>query len=342
MAAAAEKRLAAQPAVQITPTSENSKTTKKFFARLDVIGSVVIHFAIVLVLAFIVIRQASPPEKVAIVSAPLESDIALTETPLEKEIELLEESSTPASMESPDLSSVADMSLPSVDVAVNVDGLVNSEASSSLANQMKSAMAGMSESKSMQGAVFFGLQATGNTFVYLVDNSPSMRRDGAFDNARNEMIRSLLSMKPKQKFHLIMFGKELQQLSFPGEGEIKSPVYATPENVKKAIDWLQTTTVQKDGWPPNEALKVAIAMDPDAIFMLFDGDTRVDVPKFLRDVNRTNDIISDDVPKVPIHVIHFFEESFAKDMQKVAAENLGTYRFVPRPPKATAKGQQKN
>jgi transcriptional regulator of NAD metabolism len=76
--------------------------------------------------------------------------------------------------------------------------------------------------------------------------------------------------------------------------------------------------------------------------LLFDGDTRADVPKFLEKVNRSNDIISENVPKVPVHVIHFFEEEFAKAMQRIAKDNLGTYRFIPKPtrdpPKSNPKG----
>ena len=343
MALAAEKRLASEPSVQLERDEEHSKPQKSIFARLDFLGSVLVHVAVVLILAFIVIQQSDPPQKVAIVSAPIESDVALTETPLESESETLEQSEAPSEVATPDVSSVsAEVSVPAVDVSVNVEGLVGGESGSSLADQMKNAMAGMSQTKSMQGAAFFGLQATGNTFIYLVDNSPSMRRDNAFDNARNEMIRSLMSMKPKQRFFMIMFGKEMQKLSFPGEPEITSPVYATPENVKKAVDWLQTTSVQKDGWPPSDALEVAIEMDPDAIFMLFDGATRADIPKFLERVNRSNDIISENVPKVPIHVIHFFEEEHSKDMQRIAKENLGTYRFVPRPNKDTSKNNPKS
>ncbi len=191
MATAAEARATSLPTVQMESSADKSKSPKSIFAQLDFLGSVIVHGAIVLILAFIVIKQADPPEKVAIVSAPLESDVALTETPLESESETLEEAVSPSQTVAPDMSSVStEVSLPSVDVAVNVEGLVGGESGSSLADQMKSAMSGMAQSKSMQGAAFFGLQATGNTFIYLVDNSPSMRRDNAFDNARNEMIRS--------------------------------------------------------------------------------------------------------------------------------------------------------
>lgn len=35
------------------------------------------------------------------------------------------------------------------------------------------------------------------------------------------------------------------------------------------------------GAPPNKALKLAIEREPDAIYLLTDGDTKVDVAEFL-------------------------------------------------------------
>ena len=140
----------------------------------------------------------------------------------------------------------------------------------------------------------------------------------------------------------MFFGKEIERLSIESGREEEYPIYATPANVQKAIEWLGRSVIQKEGWPPNDSLDKAIEMQPDGIFMLFDGDTRSDVAKHLTKVNRTTDILSEPGPKVPIHVIHFFQEEFATAMRKVANENGGTYRFVARPernksPKAIAK-----
>jgi hypothetical protein len=114
------------------------------------------------------------------------------------------------------------------------------------------------------------------------------------------------------------------------------PVPATPENVEKALRWMARCTIQKEGLPPNDALDLAIEMQPDGVFLLFDGDTRVDVPKHLGQSNRSTDILTVGEPRVPIHVIHFFLEEYAASMQRVAAENLGTYRFIPRPERSSA------
>ena len=194
-------------------------------------------------------------------------------------------------------------------------------------------------SKMLAGAEFFGVKATGNTFVYIVDSSPSMRRDGAFEAARKEIVRSLSSMKPKQRYFISFFGKEIDPMVFESGVIERYPVYAKPENLTKTIDWLSRVQVQKEGLPPNNALAEAIGMQPDGIFLLFDGDTKVDVAKYLRRVNRSDDILSPGMPKVPIHVVHFFQDEFQKQMRQVAGENGGTYRFVPRPERP-AKGNR--
>jgi hypothetical protein len=88
----------------------------------------------------------------------------------------------------------------------------------------------------------------------------------------------------------------------------------------------------RGGKPPNDALEKAIEMDPDGIFLLFDGDTKVDVAAHLRKVNRSYDIISGESIRVPVHTIGFYTQNFEALMKRIAEENLGTYRFIPKPP----------
>ena len=280
--------------------------------------SLVLHAGIVLGLSAIIISAVKKPQILSIVSAAVEADSVLTEAPMEM-ISELETTATDATPSTPNLNMsdmVTDVALPSLRVDVGTAPFQESSASSSVlgaASEMAHAMLG---SNLVAGAEFFGAKATGNTFVYVVDSSPSMRRDGAFEKAKNEMMRSLTSKS--------------------GTVE-KFPVYAKPENISQTIDWMRQVQVQKDGWPPNEALAQAIAMQPDGIFLLFDGDTKVDVAKFLRRENRTDDILSAGAPKVAIHVIHFFQDEFQKQMKQVAEENGGTYRFVPRPERPSNK-----
>ena len=295
--------------------------------------SLFVHVILVVCLSIVAITVAAEPKLLSIVSASVEAENVLLETPLEMISELETASEPMQSSPTPNLSNLmTDVSLPSV--AVETGSMISppTKASSAVTSSAsESAQASMTGSKMLTGAEFFGVKATGNTFVYIVDSSPSMRRDGAFEAARNEIVRSLSSMKPKQRYFISFFGKEIDPMVFESGVVEKYPIYAKPENLTKTIDWLSRVQIQKEGLPPNNALTEAIGMQPDGIFLLFDGDTKVDVAKYLRRVNRSDDILTVGMPKVPIHVVHFFQDEFQKQMRQVAEENGGTYRFVPRP-----------
>ena len=326
-------------ALEVVDRKSPNGNKRPWWRAAHVWVSLVLHVGIVLGLSAILISAVKKPQILSIVSAAVEADNVLTEAPMEM-ISELETTALDATPSMPNLNMsdmVTEVALPSLRVDFGTAPIKESSASSSMlgaASEMAHAMVG---SNLVAGAEFFGAKATGNTFVYVVDSSPSMRRDGAFEKAKHEMMRSLTSMKPKQRYFISFFGKEIDPMTSKSGTVEKFPVYAKPENISQTIDWMRQVQVQKDGWPPNEALAQAIAMQPDGIFLLFDGDTKVDVAKFLRRENRTDDILSAGVPKVTIHVIHFFQDEFQKQMKQVAEENGGTYRFVPRPERPSNK-----
>ena len=300
------------------------------FAAPHIWVSLLVHVIAVPILGYIVVSQVVREKKLAIVSAAAESDEVLTETALEMPSMMEEADLSPPVSDPIEPTLPSDLSLSALEPMGTSPSTVTST-SKSLAQALESGKGTPPSNKLVMGAEFFGVKATGNTFVYIVDCSPSMKKDGAFEAAKQEIGRSLMSMKPTQRFHLMFFGKEIESLFIePGKVE-EYPIYATPSNIQKAVEWLGRSSIQKEGWPPNDSLNKAIDMQPDGIFMLFDGDTRSDVAKHLSKVNRTADILSEPGPKVPIHVIHFFQEEFAGAMRKVANENAGSYRFVTRP-----------
>ncbi len=321
-------------AIECIDRDSASRSSQPWWRVPHVWVSLLVHLALIVCLGLVAISAASQPKLLSIVSSPSEAENVLMETPMEM-ISELESSPEPLQSTSmPSLSELrADISIEDLaiingtEVSTAVQPIVSSEIANSVSEQAQSAMG----SKMLAGAEFFGAKATGNTFVYIVDSSPSMRRDGAFEAARKEIVRSLSSMKPKQRYFISFFGKEIDPMVFENGVSERYPVYAKPENLTKTIDWLSRVQVQKEGLPPNNALTEAIAMQPDGIFLLFDGDTKVDVAKHLRRVNRSDDLLSGGLPKVPIHVIHFFQEEFQMQMKRIADENGGTYRFIPRP-----------
>lgn len=320
-------------ALEVVDRESPSGNKRPWWRAAHLWVSFVVHAGILVVLSAVFISAVKKPQILSIVSAAVEADNVLTETPMEmiSELETTVSEATPSTPNLTMSDMVKDVTLPSLQVDVGTAPAKESSPSSSMRGTASEMARAMSGSKIVAGAEFFGVKATGNTFVYVVDSSPSMRRDGAFEKAKQEMMRSLTSMKPQQRYFINFFGKEIDPMTTKSGTVEKFPVHANPENISQTIDWMRQVQVQKDGWPPNEALAQAIAMQPDGIFLLFDGDTKVDVAKFLRRENRTDDILSAGEPKVAIHVVHFFQEEFQKQMKQVAEENGGTYRFVPRP-----------
>ena len=311
----------------------DSHNSDRWWRAPHVWVSLFVHLVLIICLSIIAITVAQEPKLLSIVSASVEAENVILETPMEAISELETTSEPFQSTSLPNLSDlVAEDLLAAVPIETGSSPSPPPSVSSAVATSASdSAHAAMIGSKMLAGAEFFGVKATGNTFVYIVDSSPSMRRDGAFEAARKEIVRSLSAMKPKQRYFVSFFGKEIDPMVFELGVVERYPVYAKPENVTKTIGWLNRVQIQKEGLPPNNALAEAIGMQPDTIFLLFDGDTKVDVAKFLRRVNRSDDILTAGMPKVPIHVVHFFQDEFQKQMKQVATENGGTYRFVPRP-----------
>lgn len=316
-----------------TSTERKQRSFREVLLAPHMWISFVVHAIMIVAMSAFIIVTVQKTELMSIVAATVEADNVLMETPMEMPNDIekpMEETAFPLSPATEISAISVDTSLPTVPMDTGI-GQVPSPAAA-FSDASASAISG---TKMVSGAEFFGVKATGNTFVYVVDSSPSMRRDGAFDAAKEEVLRSLGSMKPKQRYFINFFGKEIDPLTFQSGVVEKYPVYATSENLRKTMEWLGRIQIQKEGLPPNDALREAIAMQPDGIFLLFDGDTKVDVAAFLRKVNRSNDIISGDTPKVPIHVVHFFQSEFQKAMMRIAEENGGTYRFIPRPEKPT-------
>lgn len=179
---------------------------------------------------------------------------------------------------------------------------------------------------------FFGVGTGGNYFCYVVDRSGSMR-GGAWESAKAELIRSLKSLKPTQKFYIVFFADEFEALPEPGSDQpAATGLYATVENIEHTRRWIASVQLNRGG-PPNEALAWAIEREPDAIYLLTDGVTKVDVCGFLRKSNRIEDVVSGSQVRVPIHAIAYFSLDGQQLMRQLAKENQGQFIYVPKPKK---------
>ena len=221
----------------------------------------------------------------------------------------------------------------------------------------------VAEVKSLSKASFFGVQASGNIFCYVVDNSGSMRGE-PFEATKKELLRSISLLKPNQRFYVLFFNQQLSPMRLFGEEQgpqipnainplapaqpmdpaaslsvagpsetatlVPAAAYANPDNLLRLQRWIETVSIGNGG-PPNQALKMAIELQPDCIFLLTDGVTRSDVTGFLRKNNRREDLLDGTQIRCQINTIGFYSREGEMLLQRIASENGGQYLYVPNP-----------
>ncbi len=183
---------------------------------------------------------------------------------------------------------------------------------------------------------FYGAESSGNSFCFVVDGSGSMR-GGPWEAARIELLKSIGSLKPTQRFYIIFFNKEVMAITEPGTNQPASkPLTATPENLAHVKRWLDTLQIMT-GEPPMKAMEAALEIECDCIYYLADGEMSDSIAKKLLDMlrkkNRVNDIIDGEVVVMPIHTIAYYSDKGLEIMRRIAEENRGQFAYVPKPNK---------
>lgn len=174
-----------------------------------------------------------------------------------------------------------------------------------------------------RGATFFGSYAQGGRFVYVIDSSKSMKGD-RWTIAQRNLITSLKSLGQDQEFFVICFDEQTSLLfnCKPDEIKFKRVNEVDIERVKR---WLRSRTLGPATMPA-EALQYALMLQPDAIFILSDGELQDNTLPMLRMANASRG----SKKQIPIHAIHLISEQGEQTLRQLAAENGGTFRQVPK------------
>jgi Mg-chelatase subunit ChlD len=157
---------------------------------------------------------------------------------------------------------------------------------------------------------FFGIRAAGRFFVYVIDCSESMIDEDRFARATMEVRRSVLSLQAPQQFEVIFYNEE----SIPMPGGPK-PRPADPQNKSQLVSWLRL--VDPDGGTdPRAALRQAISLRPEAVFLLSDGvfpdGTAESIAKF-------------NARRIPIHCVDLSGGEGGDHLRRIARESGGKY-----------------
>lgn len=176
---------------------------------------------------------------------------------------------------------------------------------------------------------FCGVEGGGNHFVYLVDSSGSMG-DG-FQSARAALLSSIDLLTPEQRFYVVFFdaNSDYMRLSNANQDEPRS-VFATTENKAALKRWAMRITEDR-GKAPYDPLRFALNLRPDVIFLLSDGEFPQGIEDLLKEENKVTNLFGESNPISIVHTIAYHSEVGESRMQRIAKQNQGQYRYVPKP-----------
>lgn len=166
------------------------------------------------------------------------------------------------------------------------------------------------------GASFFGVEAQGSRFVFIVDVSGSMSVGGKIEALKVQLSRSIQNLVETSSFMVYTFSNDAEALA-----NAKDWVAALDERkrwARRAVNGISAG----GGTNPMNAFVMAFKLRPrpDAIYFMTDGEFDESVADEVARLNST---------RAPIHCIAFGTRESEPLMKRVAAQSKGTYTFVP-------------
>jgi hypothetical protein len=163
---------------------------------------------------------------------------------------------------------------------------------------------------------FFGLRGGGKRICFIIDISGSMMVDAKLDRVKQELSATIQALKPDTRFSVVFFDDQAHMIT-----------QAWMQTDAERTHALGVIAGQNTGGGtnPQGAFEFAFkTLDPlpDCIYYMTDGITQVDVAAQLRSLNGGPN-------KTTVHAIAFGNGSLEVVMRQIAAENGGTYLFVP-------------
>ncbi|MGP1272608.1 MAG: vWA domain-containing protein [Phycisphaerales bacterium] len=167
------------------------------------------------------------------------------------------------------------------------------------------------------GASFFGIEARGNRFAYIVDASGSMDRDGRMEATRRELAESITELLDHVEFFVVLYSDDARPL---GDRREWTDGSATGKR------WARAKIASIDplgGTNPLPAFEIVMAIRPrpDAIYFMTDGEFDDRMAAQIIAMNRER--------PTPIHCITFVTDDAAELMKRIANASGGTYTHIP-------------
>lgn len=169
----------------------------------------------------------------------------------------------------------------------------------------------------------FGVAGEGYKFVYVVDRSGSMGGEGktALRAVKAELIASLKHLDTVHQFQIIFYNE--RPSVFNPAGAPGRLAFATEENVRRATRFMDSMTAD-GGTAHEDALRLAVRLRPDVIFLLTDADEPTLSPAQLEKIRHL-------AAGIIVNAIEFGsgpKPEGASFLANLARQNGGRYRYI--------------
>ncbi|MEE3371845.1 MAG: VWA domain-containing protein [Planctomycetota bacterium] len=180
---------------------------------------------------------------------------------------------------------------------------------------------------------FFGVPGNGSRFVFVVDSSRSMMGSDfsgrPWKHAQHELQMAISRLGPSCQFYVIFFDGKAH-LMFDETPASMNMLHASSENVARFTHWM--TNVQTGfNTSPLQAVKCALSIRPDVIYLLSDGEFRDQTARYLKRNNRRTSTTGKRAFASIVHTIGFHNRAAQRVLRNIANSNGGTYKFVADP-----------
>lgn len=165
-------------------------------------------------------------------------------------------------------------------------------------------------------ASFFGVEARGTRFAYIVDVSGSMAVNGKIDLLRRELGKSIDALIENAEFYVVLYNGDASPL-----GGRQRWIEASPAGKS----WARAALAQIDaggGTEPMPGFELVFSRRPrpDAIYFMTDGEFDDDVAVEVMKLNSRT--------RIPIHCITFVNRDAEELMRRIATHSGGSYTHV--------------
>ncbi|MCB9846680.1 MAG: hypothetical protein H6811_11930 [Phycisphaeraceae bacterium] len=169
------------------------------------------------------------------------------------------------------------------------------------------------------GASFFGVEAQGRRFAYIIDVSGSMAYGGKLQALRAALASSINNMIESGEFVVMLYSGT----SWPLGGKLEWT--EANDRGKRWAERLVAAIQASGSTNPSPAFAeiFGIRPRPDAIYFMTDGEFPEQVATEVGSLNRKL--------KIPIHCISFVSRQSEHVMRQIASDSGGTYTHVAGP-----------